>query len=105
MDKVTPEALITFLWVAAALVGFTLAVWGLLEKIHKAKQPQEELKKWQAETEQKLKKDKERLDALEDGQRVMMRGMYALISHEINGNSDDKLKQSQAEIMNYLIDR
>ena len=30
MDKVTPEALITFLWVGAALVAFALAVWALV---------------------------------------------------------------------------
>jgi hypothetical protein len=27
------------------------------------------------------------------------------LSHEINGNSDDKLRASQAEITDYLIDK
>lgn len=105
MDKLTPEALITFLWVAAALVAFTLAVWGLIDKIRKAGEPAEDLKQWQRETDLKLKNDKERLDALEGGQKVMLRGISALISHEINGNSNEKLKNSQTEIMNYLIER
>ena len=35
MDKVTPEALITFLWVGAALVAFALAVWALVDRIKK----------------------------------------------------------------------
>ena len=34
-----------------------------------------------------------------------MRALMALMSHEINGNSDDKLKQSYDEIQTYLIGR
>lgn len=105
MDKLTPDALITFLWVAAALVAFTLAIWGLIEKIHKAKKPAEDLRRWQSETDAKLNRDNQRLDSLEDGQRVMLRGMNALISHEINGNSNDKLAKSQQEILDYLLER
>ncbi len=105
MDKLTPDALITFLWVAAALVAFTLAIWGLIEKIHKAKKPAEDFRRWQSETDAKLNRDNQRLDSLEDGQRVMLRGMNALISHEINGNSNDKLAKSQQEILDYLLER
>lgn len=105
MDKLTPDAVITFLWVAAALVAFTLAVWGLVDKIKAAKKPSTDLREWQLSTDAKLKSDKERLDALEDGQKVTLRGINALISHEINGNSNDKLTKSQQEIMDYLIER
>lgn len=37
MDKLTPDALITFLWVGAALIAFTLSIWALVEKIKKAR--------------------------------------------------------------------
>ena len=40
-----------------------------------------------------------------DGQKVLCRGILALLSHEINGNSDDKLRASQTEITNFLIDK
>lgn len=105
MDKLTPDALITFLWVAAALVAFILAVWSLIDHINKARKPKDDLKDWQRETESKLVADKKRLDSLEDGQKVMLRGINAIISHEINGNSIDKLQKSQTEIINYLIER
>lgn len=72
-----------------------------------------------AEIDRKLDNDKERLDAherqinaqgnqisaIEHGQKVQCRGILALLSHEINGNSDDKLRESQQEITNFLIDR
>ena len=35
----------------------------------------------------------------------MLRGINAIISHEINGNSTQKLKDSQEEIINYLTGR
>lgn len=95
----------TFLVVAGILIAFVLAVWSLCDKIRGARKPKDALHEWQLETDNKLASDKKRLDTLEDGQKVMLRGISALISHEINGNSDDKLRTSQQEIMNYLIER
>lgn len=98
MDKVTPEALTTFLWVGAALVAFTLAVWSLVEKIKKRSQ-------WRDDVDAKLATDKKRLDGQEEGQRVICRGILALLSHEINGNSVEKLKDAQKGITDYLIEK
>ena len=105
MDKLTPDALITFLWVAAALVAFILAVWALIDHIIKARKPKYDLAQWQRDTEVKLANDKKSIDSLENGQRVVLRGINAIISHEINGNSLDKLQKSQTEILDYLIDK
>lgn len=53
----------------------------------------------------KLKKDHERLNELEDSNRVIMRALMALLSHEISGNSDEKLKASLDEIQKFLIEK
>ena len=45
------------------------------------------------------------IEAIDKGNKVLCRGILALLSHEINGNSSDKLKASQAEITNYLIEK
>ena len=45
------------------------------------------------------------MDSMETGQRAICRGVLALLSHEINGNSTDKLKEAQTGISNYLIDK
>lgn len=59
-----------------------------------------------------LAKDKDRLDRVEGRiddmgtqSTIMLRGVRALLSHEINGNSDDKLRSSMSEIDDYLIAR
>lgn len=98
MDKLTPDMFITFLVVAAALVGFVLLIWQLVDKVRGASKPAKELAEWRTKTDK-------RLDDAEGGQRVVLRGISALISHELNGNSNEKLHKSQEEIMNYLIDR
>lgn len=72
-----------------------------------------------SEIDRKLATDKSRLDEhtrilgthqdkladIDRGNKVLCRGILALLSHEINGNSNDKLKESQQEITNYLIDK
>lgn len=42
---------------------------------------------------------------LDAGNKVLCRGILALLSHEINGNSNDKLRASQQEITDYLIEK
>ena len=98
MDKVQPQDLMTFLWVGAALVAFTLAVWSLVEKIKKRSQ-------WRDDVDAKLAASKNRLDAQDEGQRVICRALLAMLSHEINGNSVEKLKSAQQGITDYLIER
>ena len=70
------------------------------------------------EIEKKLSNDKESIEShtrqlnayeyrvgqLEDGNKALCHGMFALLSHEVNGNSVDKLKKAHHAMQNYLID-
>lgn len=98
MDKLTPDMVMIFLVVAAALVGFVLAVWTLVDKIRAARKPSIELQNWRKVTD-------DRLTAAEQGNKVICRGILALLSHEINGNSVEKLTNAQTEITNFLINK
>ena len=53
----------------------------------------------------KLKNDHKRLNDLEESNRIIMRALMAMLSHEINGNSDEKLKASFDEIQQFLIEK
>ena len=55
--------------------------------------------------DQKLKKDHERLNQLEEAMRILMRSQIAQLDHEISGNSVDKLRDSRNEIQQFLIDK
>ena len=77
-----------------------------------------ELDKKFADIEQKLSNDKEtidmhtrqlnayedRVDQLENGNKALCHGVFALLSHEVNGNSIDKLKTAHHAMQNFLID-
>ena len=58
-----------------------------------------------SEHERMLKQDKARIDDMSTQSTMTLRGVRALLSHEINGNSNDKLEASMTEIDNYLISR
>ena len=105
MDKITPEDITRFLWVAAVLVAFALGVWGLIDKIKAARKPAENTAQWMRETNEKLDRDKRRIDSLEEGNKAICRGVLALLNHEITGNSVDKLKDAQSNMTEYLINR
>lgn len=55
--------------------------------------------------DEKLKKDHERLNQLEEAMRILMRSQIAQLDHEISGNSVDKLRDSRNEIQQFLIDK
>lgn len=45
-----------------------------------------------------------RVDRLENDSKAMCHGIFALLSHEINGNSVDKLQKTHDAMRDYLID-
>ena len=55
--------------------------------------------------EERLARDGRRINDLEESNRIIMRALMAMLSHEINGNSDEKLKASFDEIQKYLIEK
>lgn len=49
--------------------------------------------------------DKDRLDAIEEGNRVTQRAILALLSHGIDGNDIEAMKKAKEELHEYLIER
>ena len=74
------------------------------EKMLKSK-PVEDLKAKVETHDAILARDKARLDNMEEQQIILLRSVRAILSHEINGNSIDKMQQSTSEIEEYLIRR
>ena len=47
----------------------------------------------------------DRLTVVEEGNKVIMRALIAIMRHEINGNSTDKLQSALDELNEYLIEK
>jgi len=91
--------------VLVAILGFVVLLGNAIKTYKGWKAPVDDLKTWQNGVDDKLKKDNKRLETLEEGNRVICRGIMALLSHEINGNSNEKLKKSLDEIQEYLLEK
>lgn len=91
-------------WVLA-VAGGIITLSKLADIIKEHRKPAKDLKTRVDEVDRKLATDKARLDALDKGNGVIFRGIYALINHELSGNGNDILRKSRDEIQQYLTDR
>ena len=93
MENLTLAQWKDFAIVLLALAGVVVLIGNAGKTIKSWKKPHEDNASWRRDVDTKLDNDNKRLKDL------------ALLSHEINGNSDDKLRASHQEITNYLIER
>lgn len=96
-----------FFIVLMALLGFVSVVGGIIDMF----------KNWHKESkiqshDKVLHDHEERLRKLEDETqeqdafiKVLCQSMLAIISHEINGNSVDKLKKAETDLQNFLVNK
>lgn len=79
------------------------------EEIAKLKRRQAELeaemRTTKAEFMQFFKNDKNRLDAIEEGNRYMQRAMLALLSNTLDGNHKAQVEKARDDLHDYLIER
>ena len=105
MEQITMGQVKDFAIVLLALAGVVVLIGNLVKTLKDWKKPHDDLTAWRRSVDTKLASDHERLESMEKGNKVICRGILALLSHEINGNSVDKLKASQSEMTDYLIER
>ena len=105
MGDLTAIQVKDFVIVLLAVLAFVVLIGNVWKTFKSWREPQEDMQKWRRSVDEKLANDHERLKTMEEGNKVICRGILALLSHEVNGNSVDKLKASQSEITNYLIER
>ena len=95
----------TFLAVLFVLLGGIATVGKAVDVIKGWRRPQHTMEERVETAERNITETRDKLKEVDDGQKVICRGILALLSHEINGNSIDKLSASLTEIQNHLIDR
>lgn len=105
MENLSLVQIKDFAIVLLAIAGTIVLLGNVIKTIKGWKQPHDDFRDWRQSVDTRLKNDNDRLKSMEDGNKVICRGILALLSHEINGNSIDKLTASQTEITDYLIDR
>ena len=103
----------------SALITISAAVAVIISAVKKLKEPEnvqnqkiKEMNERMKNFEDRLKKheeyfnnDNKRLLAIEEGNRVTQKAILALMSHAINGNDIDKLKEAENSLREYLINK
>ena len=103
------EQLIGTVAVILLLVGVYNTIMNAIKTAREEKrlkeQPVNTLENTVEDHTEKLKNDHERITQLEESNRIIMRALMAVMSHEVNGNSTEKLQNSMNEIQDFLIAR
>ena len=113
MENVTPGEIWTWISaIATAVVLLANAAEKLAKAWQTAKAPNarqnerlDDLENHVKEIDGFLRIDKRRLDALDDGNRVTQRALLALLSHGIDGNNIDQMKQAENALKEHLINQ
>ena len=99
-----------FLAVCAGIATVAATVSWIIKAVHRLKKPNEDQNARLDAVEARMKeydtffqRDKERLDGIEEGNRVIQRGVLALLSHSLDGNNTKGMEDAQREITEYLI--
>lgn len=98
-----------FFIVLAAIMAFIVLVGNAVKAIRELKRPSEDerenIAQWRTDMDENVTDNTERIHKIEDGNKVIMRALIAMLNHEINGNSVDKLREALGELNDYLIER
>jgi exonuclease VII small subunit len=107
--KITPADLVLYGGLLLTILNIIDRSTILKEKTEKPRKELEErvdsLDNRIAEIENKLKNYDYRVIQLEDGVKVLLRSMSALLSHSIDGNNLDEMKDARDDLNEYLISK
>ncbi len=109
MIKITPNDTVLYF-------GLLLTILNIIDRVtllrEKAKAPQKEMEHRLTQLEDKVEKlstystnDNARIENLEEGGRVLLKSLGALLSHGIDGNNIQEMKLAREELNEYLIRR
>lgn len=106
--------------ICAGLVTI-MTLWNLIEqRVSKTKEPTNNLEERVNLLERKMDfeikavferydtmfgRDKARLDSNEEGIKVILRGLLAMMKHEIDGNHTEELKKASDDLQEYMLRR
>ena len=105
VDKLTLTQVRDFVIVLLAIMAFIVLLGNTIKVFRDWSSPAMSEAEWRRGVDASLKDNTERIDTLEAGNKVICKALLAIMSHEINGNSNDKLQKAMNDLNEYLIDK
>ena len=97
-----------FTLTSGQIMGFcslVAALWGIWKIIKEVKKPNDDLKKMVLDHERLLSTDDERLEAIEQSNKMILQSLLVIINHNITGNGVEKMKEARSDLEEYLINK
>lgn len=104
MESLTLVQWRDFFIVLVAIMAFLVLTGNVIKTIKDWKKPVMSEAEWRRDVDRKLDADNKRIAHLEEGNKVKCKALRALLSHELNGNSTDKLEKAMTDLDEYLIE-
>lgn len=104
MEALTLVQIRDFVIVALAILAFIVLIGNVVKTIRDWRQPGQSVAQWRREMDENMRDNSDKIKKVEDGNKVIMKALIAIMNHEINGNSVDKLQKALGELNDYLID-
>lgn len=89
------------LWVCTFIGG----IWGVYKIVKELRKPNEDLKNKVQSHDDMLKKDNNRLNDIEESNKMILQCLLVIINHDITGNGIDKMKETRDELQDYIINK
>ena len=105
LASVTPDQWGGFVLVLAGILATIVLISSAIKAVREMTKPQEELKKEVKRHAEGLDRDNKRIAEQEEMTRLTLRGVNALLNHEITGNGIENLKKVRDDITEHLIDK
>ena len=87
------------------LCGILATVWGAYKVIKEIRKPENDLRDTVKKHEDYLKKDRDEIEEIKEGNRVICKSIMAMINHELSGNDVNNMRKMRDELQDYLIDK
>lgn len=100
----TAEELITFGKVLVALFAALGTIGGGVAIIAKIVAPFKQLDERLTRVESYCKRDDDRIRHNEEFNKVLCKALFAILDHELTGNSVDKLSKAKSALQDYIIE-
>lgn len=105
MTYTIPQLIQLFLALCGAIITVGGAGAIVVKIINKSKKPDKDRDETMKRHQEMLDNDNKRLKELEDSNKVIMKSLLALMSHELDGNHRTQLQEARDDLQEYLIKR
>lgn len=105
MEYLNGQSLLTALFVLIAIIAVLKVLDSGVELVKKWKSKNPDVNAQKKSCDAKFANDDRRISDLEDGQRLIVRGVCELLGHELHNGNTQEMSQAENDLKKWLYER